>query len=47
MTFPQAPSERNSRTRWLKVAAAFWLVLISAVALINSCLLYTSDAADE
>ena len=36
MTFPQAPSERNSRTRWLKVAAAFWLVLISAVALVNS-----------
>lgn len=36
MTFPQAPSERNSRTRWLKVAAAFWLLLISAVALINS-----------
>ena len=36
MTFPQAPSERNSRTRWLKIAAAFWLLLISAVALINS-----------
>jgi hypothetical protein len=36
MTFPQAPSERNSRTRWLKTAAAFWLLLISAVALINS-----------
>ncbi|HFX2542162.1 TPA: hypothetical protein ACID62_006449, partial [Pseudomonas aeruginosa] len=36
MTFPQAPSERNSRTRWLKISAAFWLVLISAVALINS-----------
>ncbi len=36
MTFPQASSERHSRTRWLKVAAAFWLLLISAVALINS-----------
>lgn len=36
MTFPQAPSERTSRTRWLKIAAAFWLLLISAVALINS-----------
>ena len=36
MTFPQAPSERNSCTRWLKVAAVFWLLLISAVALINS-----------
>ena len=36
MTFPQAPSEHNSRTRWLKVAAAFWLLLISAVALIDS-----------
>lgn len=36
MTFPQAPSERHSRTRWLKIAAAFWLLLISAVALINS-----------
>lgn len=36
MTFPQAPSERDSRTRWLKIAAAFWLLLISAVALINS-----------
>ena len=36
MTFPQAPSERNSCTRWLKIAAAFWLLLISAVALINS-----------
>ena len=36
MTFLHAPSERNSRTRWLKVAAAFWLLLISAVALINS-----------
>ena len=32
----QAPSERNSRTRWLKIAAAFWLLLISAVALINN-----------
>ena len=36
MTFPHAPSERNSRTRWLKIAAGFWLLLISAVALINS-----------
>src|SRR3546814_19244692 len=36
MTLPQAPSERDSRTRWLKIAAAFWLLLISAVALINS-----------
>ena len=36
MTFPQAPSERNSRTRWLRIVAAFWLLLISAVALINS-----------
>ena len=36
MTLPQAPAERNSRRRWLKVAAAFWLLLISAVALINS-----------
>ena len=36
MTLPQAPSERHSRTRWLKVAAVFWLLLISAVALINS-----------
>ena len=36
MTFPQTPSERNSRTRWLKIAAACWLLLISAVALINS-----------
>ncbi|RPO37472.1 hypothetical protein IPC1225_28215, partial [Pseudomonas aeruginosa] len=26
MTFPQAPSERNSRTRWFKIAAAFWLL---------------------
>ena len=36
MTFPQAPSERDSRTRWLKIAAACWLLLISAVALINN-----------
>ncbi len=36
MTFPQASSERDSRTRWLKISAAFWLLLISAVALINS-----------
>ena len=36
MTFPQAPSERDTRTRWLKIDAAFWLVLISAVALVNS-----------
>src|SRR3546814_2261841 len=36
MTLPQAPSERDSRTRWLKIAAAFWLLLISAVALLNS-----------
>ncbi len=27
MTFLHAPSERNSRTRWLKVAAAFWLLV--------------------
>ena len=26
MTFPQAPSERNSRTRWLKIAAAATLL---------------------
>ncbi|GMV68588.1 MAG: hypothetical protein AMXMBFR76_10270 [Pseudomonadota bacterium] len=36
MTFPQAPSERGSGTRWFKISAAFWLLLISAVALINS-----------
>ena len=36
MTFPQAPSERDSRTRWLRISAAFWLLLISAVALIDS-----------
>ena len=36
MTLPQASPERGSRTRWLKIAAAFWLLLISAVALINS-----------
>ena len=36
MTFPQAPSERDSRTRWLKISAAFWLLLISALTLINS-----------
>ncbi|CAD2266420.1 hypothetical protein PSEUDT2_01531 [Stutzerimonas stutzeri] len=36
MTFPQASSERDSHTRWLKIAAAFWLLLISAVALIDS-----------
>lgn len=36
MTLPRAPSERDSRTRWLKIAAAFWLLLISALALINS-----------
>ena len=36
MTFSQASSERTSHTRWLKIATAFWLLLISAVALINS-----------
>lgn len=36
MTFPQARSGRDSRTRWLEIAAACWLLLISAVALINS-----------
>ena len=40
MTFPQAPSERDSRTRWLKISAAFWLLLISAVALINLSLIH-------
>ena len=36
MTFPEAPYERTPRTRWFRIAAAFWLLLISAVALINS-----------
>lgn len=36
MTFPQAPSERNSRTRWLKIAAAVWLLLTSTLAVVNS-----------
>ncbi len=36
MTFPEAPYERTPRTRWFRTAAAFWLLLISAAALINS-----------
>ncbi|TAH44615.1 MAG: hypothetical protein EYC67_12765 [Betaproteobacteria bacterium] len=36
MTFPQALSERTPRTRWFRIAAAFWLLLISTLALINS-----------
>ncbi|WP_296556724.1 hypothetical protein [Pigmentiphaga sp.] len=36
MTFPQAPSERSSRTRWLKIAATVWLLLTSTLAVVNS-----------
>ena len=36
MTFSQAPSERSSRTRWLKIAATVWLLLTSTLAVVNS-----------
>ncbi|MEN1398769.1 hypothetical protein [Pseudomonas aeruginosa] len=35
MTFPQAP-EAGRRTRWFKIAAGIWLLLISLIAVVNS-----------
>lgn len=35
MTIPPTQAVRGSRTRWLEIAAAVWLLLISALALIN------------
>lgn len=36
MTLPQELSEHGARTRWIKIAAAAWLLLVSAVAIVNS-----------
>ncbi|GAA0846170.1 MULTISPECIES: hypothetical protein [Burkholderiaceae] len=35
MTFPQIP-EAGRRTRWLKIAAGIWLLLISLIAIVHS-----------
>lgn len=36
MNMPQIPSGDASRMRWLKIAAAAWLLLVSALAIVNS-----------
>ncbi|MER2552438.1 MAG: hypothetical protein ABTQ28_04135 [Thauera sp.] len=36
MTLPQESPEHGARTRWLKIAAAAWLLLVSAVTIVNS-----------
>ncbi|MBB0025213.1 MULTISPECIES: hypothetical protein [Burkholderiaceae] len=36
MTLPQLPDENVGRTRWLKIAAAVWLLLVSILAVVNS-----------
>ncbi|WP_175687267.1 hypothetical protein [Burkholderia multivorans] len=36
MTFPPSPFEQDRRARWLKIAAVVWLLLVSAIAIINS-----------
>jgi len=35
MNIPQIPSDRNDRTRWLRIAAGVWLLLVSALAIVN------------
>ncbi len=36
MIVPQLQSENAGRARWLKIAAAAWLLLVSALAVVNS-----------
>jgi len=36
MTIPQLPDENAGRARWLKIAAAVWLLLVSILAVVNS-----------
>ncbi|MBS0450076.1 MAG: hypothetical protein JSS14_02085 [Proteobacteria bacterium] len=36
MNVPQLPAENAGRTRWLKIAAAVWLLLVSILAVVNS-----------
>ena len=36
MTIPQLPVENAGRARWLKIAAAAWLLLVSILAVVNS-----------
>jgi cell division protein FtsB len=35
MTIPQLPVENAGRARWLKIAAAAWLLLVSILAVVN------------
>lgn len=36
MSTPQMPSDGNGPARWLKIATAVWLLLVSALAVVNS-----------
>ncbi len=36
MTIPQLPDENAGRARWLNIAAAAWLLLVSILAVVNS-----------
>lgn len=36
MNIPQLPAEGADRARWLKIAAAAWLLLVSVLAVVNS-----------
>jgi BMFP domain-containing protein YqiC len=36
MNIPQLPTEGADRARWLKIAAAAWLLLVSVLAVVNS-----------
>ena len=36
MNIPQRPTEGADRARWLKIAAAAWLLLVSVLAVVNS-----------
>lgn len=36
MTIPQLPDENAGRARWLNIAAAVWLLLVSILAVVNS-----------
>ncbi len=35
MNIPQFPSDSNDRTRWLRIAAGVWLLLVSALTIVN------------
>lgn len=35
MNIPQIPPASNDRTRWLRIAAGVWLLLVSALAIVN------------